>query len=556
MNSRFIYILVVILVLCSIIQSYKRYYRKEHFVSSLPTHTTTPTSTTRQSNQTQKPPPKTTPSQKTTPPQKTTPSQKTTPPNKKKKLKLKSIIKKHLSQYSKSIVKVTVQNIQFNWNKPFSSKSNESIGTGFLIDNEGTIVTCSHVVDEGIKVYVSIPMSGQEKFDATVIGICPDIDVALLSCPSLKNHTYLELGDSDTIKPNDKAIALGYPLGHNKLKFTSGIISGRQDGKLQIDAPINGGNSGGPLLNVDGKVIGINFSKVKTEEAENVGYAIPIKQFINIIEELKSNKITQVPKLGAMFQNMNKDMRRFIQNNKSECKSGFYVRNVVKNGPLYNAGVKTGDILCKFDEIKVDNYGEMSVPWNIEKVHLFDYLKRLKIDKKIKITVWKSDNNIVKTEIMLNNPYNNGVRNFFPRFENVDFVVFGGLVVMKLANNHTTLIKHNNMCKYQNIKHKQDELLIITHVFPGSYVKKLNVLSKGDILKEVNDTPISNLMEYRKALQSVKKVNNESFITIKALDKYYCVLPLAIILNEEPFLAEKHQYKLGKSYNTFMKKLK
>lgn len=462
---------------------------------------------------------------------------------------------KDMSQYSKSIVKITVQNIEFDWIKPFSSKSNETIGTGFLINDEGIIVTCSHVVDNAIKIYVSIPMQGQEKYDANVIGICPDLDVAILQCSQLKNHKYLELGDSDTIKPNDKAIALGYPLGQDKLKFTSGIISGRQDGKLQIDTPINGGNSGGPLLNEYGQVIGINFLKVRTEEAENVGYAIPIKQFINIMEEMKTNKLVHSPKLGAMFQNMNSDMRKFIKNNKSECKSGFYVRNVVKDGPLYNAGLKTGDVLCSFDGIKLDNYGEMNVPWNIEKVHIFDYMKRLKNTQQLNITIWKSDNTIQKKQITLNNPYINGVRNYYPTFEKVDFEVFGGLVVMKLANNHTPLIKHNNMNRYKDIKYKQDEVLVITHVFPGSYINKLNVLSKGDIIEKVNDLPVSNIMEYRNAIHSMKNVNNEDFITIQALDKYYCVLPISLILEDEPFLADKHKYKLGEVYNKFIKKI-
>ena len=467
----------------------------------------------------------------------------------------KTFIQKNMSQYSKSIVKIISQNIKYNWLNPFMNESNESIGTGFLIDKNGTIVTCSHVVESSIKVYVSTPMSGQKMYDTEVIGICPDIDVAILKCSELKGDNFLRLGNSDNIKPNDTAIALGYPLGQDKLKFTSGIFSGRQDGKLQIDAPINEGNSGGPLINEKGKVIGINFSKIKTEQAENVGYAIPINQFKTIKKRLKKRKISFAPKLGAMFQNLNNDMRRFMRNTKKDCSEGFYIREVVKNGPLFKIGVNTGDILCNFDGKNVDNYGELEVPWNIEKVHIFDYMKRLKPNQTIPVTIWKSNNTLLKKNLKIFNPYLKGVRNHYPMFESVDHVIFGGLVVMKLCNNHISVIEHNNMNRYRNIKHKQDEVLVITNVFPGSYIKKLNILSTGDIILEVNGIKVSTIKGYKKALQQLKVVNGEKFFTVKAVDKYYCVVPINTIMKEEPFLSKNHNYKINRVYNKIKKNL-
>ena len=460
-----------------------------------------------------------------------------------------------ISEYSKSIVKINSQNVKFNWIKPFSSKSYESIGTGFLIDNDGTIATCSHVISSSIKVYISIPMDGQETYEATILGICPDIDVAILKCSKLKGNKFLKLGDSDNTKPNQQAIAIGYPLGQDKLKITSGIISGRQDGKFQIDTTINRGNSGGPLVNSKGEVIGINFSKIKNDNVENVGYAIPIKQFQLVYPLLKKQKITHIPKLGAMFQNFHKDMRRYIGNTKKKCKSGFYVRDIVKNGPFDNVDINSGDIICNFDNNKLDNYGEMNVDWNIEKVHLFDYMKRMKNNQKVKVTVWTPPNKLETKVITLTNPYTNGIRNYYPIFEKVDFEVFAGIVVMKLTYNHLGSLRHNNVLKYKNVKHRTDQLLVITTIFPGSYMKKLNILDAGDILETVNEKKVSTIKEYRKALQSYKTSNNEKFITLKAIDKYYCAVPLDIILREEVFLSEKHQYPLSKIYKTFKKKI-
>tara|TARA_A100001015_G_scaffold310569_1_gene412234 strand:+ start:38 stop:523 length:486 start_codon:yes stop_codon:yes gene_type:complete len=156
------------------------------------------------------------------------------------------------STLSKKTVKVISQRIEIDWIHPYkNSNTKSSIGSGFFIDNKGHIITCSHVIENSKKVFIEIPFEGDEKKEVRVIGLCPDLDIALLKTIDYVNEEYYELHSREeiyTIKPGSEVYAIGFPLGQDNLKFTKGIISGRQKSLIQTDTPINPGNSGGPLL--------------------------------------------------------------------------------------------------------------------------------------------------------------------------------------------------------------------------------------------------------------------------------------------------------------------
>ena len=189
-------------------------------------------------------------------------------------------------ELSKKTVKVISQKINYDWIHPYKNKETlKSVGSGFFINKEGYIITCSHVIENANKVYIEIPYYGEEKMEVNVVGLCPDLDIALLKTINYKNEDFYTLHDRSkiyTMTPGEDVYAIGFPLGQDNLKFTKGIISGRQYSKIQTDTPINPGNSGGPLL-LDGKVLGINASHITN--ASNIGYAIPISYFY-LIEEL------------------------------------------------------------------------------------------------------------------------------------------------------------------------------------------------------------------------------------------------------------------------------
>ncbi len=172
-------------------------------------------------------------------------------------------------------------------------------GTAFFISDEGHMVTNSHVVANGQAkmVYIQVPSLGKQIIDAEIVGISPDRDLALLKVSDeglelirkeLGSVPYLPLGNSDLVRRSDDLLALGFPLGQQSLKSTTGVVSGHEDGLIQISAPINPGSSGGPTLNTRGEVIGINSSGVV--EAQNVGYAIPSNDLKVILDDLQKVK--------------------------------------------------------------------------------------------------------------------------------------------------------------------------------------------------------------------------------------------------------------------------
>ena len=198
--------------------------------------------------------------------------------------------------FYKTIVKVISHNIVYDWYNPFRSPyDSESIGSGFFIEKDGIILTCCHVVDDSIKLEITLPHKGKKRYNAYILSICPDYDLAIIKT-DYKNEEYLELADSDHVNQGENVKAIGYPLGQDKLKMSKGIISGYQDSLFQTDSTINPGNSGGPLVNDNGKVIGVNSQKISSATADNIGYSVPINYF-----KLLSNEMINITKFVCML---------------------------------------------------------------------------------------------------------------------------------------------------------------------------------------------------------------------------------------------------------------
>lgn len=193
-----------------------------------------------------------------------------------------------------TIVRIVVHSTTFDYELPFKIKGNSlSSGTGFFIDKQGHILTCSHVVEDASHVYIEIPSEGKKQYKAEVRGICPFFDLAVIRILDYANTHSCTLDESigsledDAVKSGDETFALGFPLGQDNLKVTKGIVSGQQHRMYQIDTPINPGNSGGPLLK-NGKVIGVNGAGVML--ANNIGYAVPVSRFFLIKDLLYQPK--------------------------------------------------------------------------------------------------------------------------------------------------------------------------------------------------------------------------------------------------------------------------
>ena len=239
-----------------------------------------------------------------------------------------------------------------------SQRPMTGLGSGFIIDKAGIIVTNNHVIEGADEI--TVIMSDQTEFTAELLGRDPKADLAVLKIePGQTKLTAVEWGDSDLMRVGDWSIAIGNPLGLGGT-VTAGIISAiSRDLRgsspyvkfLQTDASINRGNSGGPLFNVEGKVIGINTAIIsQTGGSIGLGFAIPSNSAKKIVQQLKDFGRTKRGWLGVQIQPVSKD---FAESLGLENEKGAFVSNVNPKGPSKKAGIEDGDVILKFNDIEI-----------------------------------------------------------------------------------------------------------------------------------------------------------------------------------------------------------
>ncbi len=246
----------------------------------------------------------------------------------------------------------------------FGQTSDQTVsGTGFFITDQGYILTNNHVVEGTKEVNIILSDGTQEK--ATIVGTDLYSDIAVLKADG-KVPGVAKLGNSDALKPGESAIAIGSPLGNFKNTVTVGVISatGRSidtgngyqiEDLIQTDAAINHGNSGGPLLNLAGEVIGINTLIVRStnngDVAEGLGFAIPVNTAQAVAQQIIQKGYFARPYLGISFQPINPDI---AANYSLPAQWGVYVTDVASGGPASQAGIQRGDIITKVGNVALD----------------------------------------------------------------------------------------------------------------------------------------------------------------------------------------------------------
>lgn len=231
-------------------------------------------------------------------------------------------------------------------------------GSGVIVDPRGYIVTNNHVV-EGEQSLQVIYIDGT-KADVGVVGMDPIADIAVLKAEG-KIPAAAEFGDSSALEPGQLAIAIGSPLGDFRGTVTLGIVSalnrrvGRQNGLIQTDAAINNGNSGGPLLNALGQVIGINTLVVRSTSegnvAEGLGFAIPSNQVRQIVTQLITQGKVDHPYMGVSYQEVDPAVASAL---KLDASQGVVVTQVDPSSPAAKAGLKESDVILTLDANKID----------------------------------------------------------------------------------------------------------------------------------------------------------------------------------------------------------
>lgn len=233
----------------------------------------------------------------------------------------------------------------------------QGVGTGIIVSSDGYILTNSHVVNDGESESITVDLYDGTEYTGTVLWNSTDLDLAIVKIDA-KNLTAAEIGDSDDVEIGDYAVAIGNPLGLDfERSVTQGIISGldrtitttdsstgsqnTMEGLIQTDASINSGNSGGPLINSQGQVIGINSAKASS--AEGLGFAIPINTATPIIDEIKENGTYEQAYIGISGMNVEAVKAQYQTDFKAD--KGIYVMQIYTNSPASKAGLQEGDII-------------------------------------------------------------------------------------------------------------------------------------------------------------------------------------------------------------------
>jgi len=239
----------------------------------------------------------------------------------------------------------------------------QSSGSGFIISPDGYIVTNNHVI-EGGEAFRVVLQSGEER-TAQLIGSDQFSDLAILKVEGAL-PAVAELGNSDFLRPGETAIAIGSPLGDFKNSVTVGVISAtgrtldtgedyQMEGLLQTDAAINEGNSGGPLVNLSGQVIGVNTLIIRgsnnSTTVEGLGFAIPSSNVEVISSQIIEKGYVSRPYIGIRYQNINPTIASRYN---LPVEWGVYVSAVVANSPANKAGLQPGDIITQLGNIKID----------------------------------------------------------------------------------------------------------------------------------------------------------------------------------------------------------
>ena len=270
-------------------------------------------------------------------------------------------------------------------------RKSAALGSGFIIDEKGIVVTNNHVIQDAEDIIIRV--SGDKEFKAKVIGADPLSDIAILQLQTKEKFIPVKFGDSDKARIGDWVIAIGNPFGLGGT-VTSGIISARNrsiglsryEDYIQTDASINSGNSGGPLFDMNGDVIGINTAILGRSGNVGIGFSIPSNSAKIVIDQLVEFGETKRGWLGVRIQDVTKEIAEV---EKLDEPRGALVASVAKNSPSDKAGVKAGDIILEFDGQRIQEMKQLPI-----------IVARTEVGKKDKVKVWRNKKEIIKTIIL------------------------------------------------------------------------------------------------------------------------------------------------------------
>ena len=379
-----------------------------------------------------------------------------------------------------------------DFERPTERKAS-SLGSGFIIQDNGTVITNNHVIANAEDILVRV---GDKEYKAKVLGADPYMDIAVLKMETNEKFTTVKFGDSDKARVGDWAVAIGNPFGLGGT-VTAGIISARNrdinltryDDFIQTDASINQGNSGGPLFNLKGEVIGINTAIIAPGQSGSIGigFAIPANAASNVINQLIEFGETKRGWLGVRIQEVTKEIADV---EKLKKPVGALVASVGKNSPADKAGIKAGDIILEFDGKKIDTMRTLpKVVANTE------------VGKSVQLKIWRDKKSFTKRLVL-------------GRLESSEeFKEKKTKTVKKEKEIESLKITVRDVTKDDITSRrlrKNTSGAVILDISSRSPL--VNLLSINDIIIEVQKKPVKNSIDLDKIVESIFKKGEKTLL--------------------------------------------
>lgn len=389
------------------------------------------------------------------------------------------------------------------WNNFFGNAPREqkrrSLGSGFIVSEDGYILTNNHVVEKADEVTVTL--LDKEEFKAELVGSDSKTDIALIKIKAGKKLPHVALGDSEKLEIGEWVVAIGNPfgLGHT---VTAGIVSakgriigsGPYDDFIQTDASINPGNSGGPLFNLQGDVVGINTAII--QGGQGIGFATPIQLAKPVLSQLKEKGKVTRGWLGVYIQRLTPEMAESLS---LPGRKGALIADVTKDGPAEKAGLRSGDVIVSYDGRGVSD--EHEIP---------QMVAATKPGKKVTVVVVR-DGKEVSVPVTIAEMEGDKVAG---RAGGPDHTKGLGVTVQDITP---------EIAKQFEIENRKG--VIVTQVEGGSPAEDAGI-QEGDIVRSINRQPVKNVQEFGAVLKKLKDEKTALFLVERGESRIFLAVKL------------------------------
>jgi len=375
-------------------------------------------------------------------------------------------------------------------------RKSAALGSGFIIDEKGIVITNNHVIQDAEDIVVRV--GGDKEYKATVIGADPLSDIAVLQIDSKEKFTPVQFGDSDKARIGDWVIAIGNPFGLGGT-VTSGIISARNrsiglsryEDYIQTDASINSGNSGGPLFDMNGDVIGINTAILGKGGSIGIGFSIPSNSAKKVVNQLIEFGETKRGWLGLRIQVVTAEIADV---EKLDEPRGALVASVAEKSPSDKAGIKAGDIILEFNGTKINEMKELPI-----------IVAQTEVGKTIVVKIWRNKKEITKRiklgRLETSNDFKDEKKENETEIQEISEI--------------KSLKIRGRLLNQQDIKQRQlpNQLtgLLITNIGKNSPVNYLNI---GDIIVEVQKKKIKSVKDLEDIVDKALKSDEKTILIV------------------------------------------